>query len=136
MLHEHQNVERTPVVQVPQEVDRNELLLALYASAIRNVKQAKSEIDAGEKKAEEILCLGKAYWIIEHFIESLDFKVAPELCADLQSMYHSMMEHMTEAYTTMNSTPLIRVIAALEELHITWREAIAIARGETNVGQA
>lgn len=136
MLHEHQNVEQTPVVQVPQDVDRKELLLALYASAIRNTRQAKDEIDAGEKTAEEILCLGKAYWIIEHFIDSLDFDLAPELCRDLQSMYHSMMEHMTEAYNTMKSAPLIPVIAALEELHVTWQEAIAIASGDTAVREA
>lgn len=136
MLYEHQNVEQSPVVQVPKEVDRNELLLALYASAIRNVKQAKDEIDAGDKKAEEILCLGKAYWIVEHFIDSLDFKMAPELCADLESMYHSMMEHMTEAYNSMTSEPLIPVIAALEELHVTWQEAMAIASGEQSTPNA
>ena len=136
MLHEHQNVEQTPVVQVPDEVDRKDLLLALYASAIRNVRQARDEIDSGEKKAEELLCLGKAYWIVEYFIDSLDFKVAPELCADLQSMYHSMMEKMTEAYTTMKSEPLIPVIRALEELRRTWSEAISIAAGEQVVGQA
>ncbi|MBN2715524.1 MAG: flagellar protein FliS [Deltaproteobacteria bacterium] len=136
MLHEHQNVEQSPVVQVPQEVNRNELLLALYASAIRNVRQAKEEIDEGQKTAEEILSLGKAYWIIEHFIASLDAKAAPQLCADLESMYHSMMAHMTEAYSTMNSEPLVPVIAALESLHETWKEAIAIATGEQAVCQA
>ena len=126
MLHEHQNVEQTPVVQVPEEVDRKELLVALYASAIRNVQQAKDEIDAGEKKSEELLTLGKAYWIV----------VAPELCADLQSLYHSMMEKMTEAYQTMNSEPLIPVIAALKELHMTWQEAVAIVSGDQTIGQA
>jgi flagellin-specific chaperone FliS len=136
MLHEHQNVEQTPVVQVPEEVDRKELLVALYASAIRNVQQAKDEIDAGEKKAEELLTLGKAYWIVEYFIDSLDFEVAPELCADLQSLYHSMMEKMTEAYQTMKSEPLIPVIAALKELHMTWQEAVAIVSGEQTIGQA
>jgi flagellin-specific chaperone FliS len=136
MLHEHHNVEQTPVVQVPEEIDRKELLLSLYASAIRNVQQAKKEIDAGDKKAEELLTLGKAYWIIEYFIDSLDFEVAPELCSDLQSLYHSMMEKMTEAYQTLNSEPLIPVIAALEELHMTWKEAVAIVSGEQTVGQA
>lgn len=134
--YEQQNVEQTPVVQIPHEVDRKELLLALYASAIRNVKQAKEEMDAGQKSAEEILCLGKAYWIVEHFIDSLDFEIAPELCADLQSLYHSMMEKMTDAYNTMNSEPLLSVISALEELHMTWQEAIAISSGEQKVSQA
>jgi len=136
MLHEHENVEQTPVIQVPEEVDRRDLLIALYASAIRNVRQAMVEIDSGEKQAEEILCLGKAYWIIEYFIDSLDFEVAPELCADLQSLYHSMMEKMTEAYSTMNSEPLISVVSALEELHVTWKEAIAIATGKQTVAEA
>ena len=135
MQYELQNVEQTPVVPIPEEVDRKELLLALYASAIRNVKQAKEEIDTGDKKAEEVLCLGKAYWIIEHFIDSLDFELAPELCADLQALYHSMMERMTEAYNTMNSESLIPVISALEELHMTWQEAVAISSGQ-ETGQA
>lgn len=130
MQYECQNVEQVPVVPIAEEMNRKELLLALYASAIRNVKQAKDEIDAGDKTAEEILCLGKAYWIIEHFIDSLDFELAPELCGDLQSLYHSMMEHMTDAYNSMNSESLNPVIAALEELHMTWQEAIAISDGQ------
>lgn len=136
MLQEHQKTEQTNVVPIPQEMDRKELLLALYSSAIRNVKQAISEIDEGAKTAEEILCLGKAYWIIEYFIDSLDFELAPELCADLESMYHSMMEKMTEAYNSMTSAPLEPVLFALEELRMTWQEAIAISSGTQDVRQA
>lgn len=136
MQYEFQNAEQTPVVPIPQELDRKELLLALYASAIRNVKQAKDEIDSGEKTSEEILSLGKAYWIIEHFIDSLDFELAPELCADLEALYHSMMERMTEAYNTMNSESLKPVISALEELHVTWQEAISLSDGDQETRQA
>ncbi|MBN2341406.1 MAG: flagellar protein FliS [Deltaproteobacteria bacterium] len=136
MQNELRNVEQTPVVPIPKEMNRNELLLALYASAIRNVKQAREEIDSGDKTAEQLFSLGKAYWIIEHFIDSLDFDLAPELCADLQSLYHSMMEKMTDAYNTMTSEPLVPVISALEELHMTWQEAIAISSGTQQIREA
>lgn len=125
-LIEQGNDEMVPV----ENVNREELLLRLYDGAINHVQDAVKMIDAGSVKAEDLYCLGKAYWIVEHFAESLDRDRAPELCDGLESIYDSMLTHMTEAYTEMSSEPLVPVIHALKELRSTWADAISIASGE------
>jgi flagellar biosynthetic protein FliS len=116
--------------QADMPMDSRQLLLKLYEAAIRNVKESMEQIDAGESQAEDLLSLGKAYWIIEYLIESLDYQLAPELCADLEGLYHSMMRRMTRAYNKMESAPLVPVLDALRDLHETWVEAVAITEDQ------
>jgi hypothetical protein len=47
-----------------------------------------------------------------------------------------MMSHMSKAYNTMSIEPLVPVVKALEDLKITWDEAVQIAAGNATVATA
>jgi flagellar secretion chaperone FliS len=118
------------------QLNREEMLVNLYAAAIRHTEDAMEQITSGQFKPEELFSLGKAYAIVEQLIKALDYKRAPDLCKDLNSLYESMLFQMHEAYNFMNAEPLVPVVHALKELRDTWIEAIEIARGNSVLRKA
>ncbi|MDJ0761582.1 MAG: flagellar export chaperone FliS [Myxococcota bacterium] len=102
------------------------ILLMLYDAAIRFVRLAKQQIEAGDMAAKGI-ALSKAYAIIAEFINALDHDKAPELCQNLEAIYGFMLEKMSEANTLMTAEPLIPVLTHLVDLRATWAEAVAKA---------
>jgi flagellar secretion chaperone FliS len=126
-LRETQGQTNQPAVQL----NREELLVTMYAAAIRHTEDAMEQITSGQFKPEELFSLGKAYTIVEQLNNSLDFDRAPDLCKDIRSLYESMLFQMHEAYNFMNAEPLVPVVHALNELRDTWIEAIELARSNS-----
>lgn len=99
------------------------VLLLLYDGAIRFVKLAREQIEAGNTSAKEV-SLSKVYAIISEFINSLDREQAPELCENLTQIYEFMLTKLTEANTNMDTEPLDIVLRYLTDMRHTWSEAI------------
>ena len=99
------------------------VLLLLYDGAIRFVRLAREQIEAGNTSAKEV-SLSKAYAIISEFINSLDREQAPELCENLTRIYEFMLTKLTEANTNMDTEPLDLVLRYLTDMRTTWSEAI------------
>ena len=118
-----QNVTNQPPL-ADQGAPQGNVLLLLYDGAIRFVKLAKDQIEAGNVSAKEV-SLSKAYAIISEFINSLDRDRAPDLCENLTQIYEFMLSKLTEANANMDSEPLDLVLGYLTDMRKTWSEAIA-----------
>ena len=99
------------------------VLIQLYDAAIRFVEQAQVQIDAGQAgpKGES---LRKAHAIIAEFINSLDHKMSPQLCSNLEQIYGFMLEKIAEANVNMDAKALIPVLRHLREMRETWKTAV------------
>ncbi|MBN2715528.1 MAG: flagellar export chaperone FliS [Deltaproteobacteria bacterium] len=111
------------------------VLIQLYDAAIRFVEKAQVQIDAGQAgpKGES---LRKAHAIIAEFINSLDHKMSPQLCSNLEQIYGFMLEKIAEANVNMDSSALIPVLRHLREMRETWKKAVdqAAVEGATTAG--
>lgn len=112
-----------------------QILVALYDAAIRNVKHAMDRIDKRDFGGKGV-ALNKAYAIIAEFINALDYRVAPELCANLEGIYTFMLDQISEANSTMTTEPLSHVLRHLESLRTTWAEAVVRTASDINEPQA
>ncbi len=106
-----------------------ELLLALYDGLFRFMNGAKICFEKGEPtRAREFI--SKSHAILSELYIALDHGVAPELCANLESLYGFAMERLTYSNlkgTTDGIDDAVRVLTPLRE---AWREAVPAATRE------
>lgn len=109
---------------------RGQLLVALYEAAIRYSKQAATSIRAGNvvAKGRE---LQRVSSIVAELTSTLDHKVAPELCANLEQLYFYMQERLAEANATMNPAPAEEVAGLLDTMLSAWVQAVSTTEQAT-----
>ena len=97
-----------------------ELQLMLYDGAIKFMKLAIKEIEAGnpEAKGEYIT---KAVNIIDELNTTLDMEVGGEIAMNLRKLYMFMVRHLAEANTKQNTEMIDEVISLMEELNQGWK---------------
>ncbi len=106
-----------------ETADPGKLLLMLYDAAIGFCKKAKILIDKGDMEGKGKF-ISKAQAIINEFIATLDYSVAPELCANLESLYHFMLNQLNDANINVDKEPLDVVIKLLTDLRNAWADAV------------
>ncbi len=103
-----------------------EVLVALYDGAIRFCRKAQLAIEQGDVR-DKGLALGKALAIIGELSATLNDDAAPELCANLRSLYGYMTQRLTEASAALDVQMVSEVIGLLQQLRVSWAQAIAQA---------
>lgn len=100
-----------------------ELLLALYDGLFRFLNGAKYSLSKGDvAKARELLC--KAHAVVSELYVALDHKAAPDLCANLASVYDFALARMTDANRQANEEHVDEVIRVLTPLREAWQQAV------------
>jgi flagellar protein FliS len=103
-------------------ISQQKLLIMLYDGAIRFLEQAKVCIDN-----RDVAGIGKntskAIAIVHELMNSLNFKVDPNLCQNLQSLYLFMNEQIMQANRKRDTKYLDVTISLLGTLREAWAEA-------------
>lgn len=106
-----------------------ELLLALYDGIFRFLNGAKVCIERKEvPRGRELL--SKAYAILSELYIALDHSIAPELCANLESLYGFSMDRVMLASRKGTTEPIDEVIRVLTPLREAWQIAVPQAARE------
>ena len=99
---------------------KGRLVVMLYEGAIKSLKQAIHEIEAGNVEARWNN-IKKAMDIIEELDAVLNMEAGGEIAANLHKLYRFMVSHLNAA-NVKKSTPMINeVIALLDELNQGWK---------------
>jgi flagellar protein FliS len=112
-----------------------QILIMLYDGAIRFLTQAMQGI---EEENIELKSHGiqKAMAIVMEFRNTLDHKIGGEIATNLDALYDYMIREMTQANLKKDRQKLQAVQNMLCDLRDTWKEAIVIARNESQSGNA
>jgi len=113
---------------------KEQILLMLYQSAIKNCKKAIEAIEARDiqKKGEFI---GKLQDIVIELNNSLDFDVGGDVAKELSSLYDYILFSSTQANIKIDKEPLVGSLSVLNTLYEGWREAIKSLRTENPTAQ-
>ena len=101
-----------------------QIMLMLYDGAIRFSLQAKKKIEEKDFEGKGIL-ISKTQAIIDELMNSLDFNVAPELCASLQQLYIYINERLSDANIKLDPEAIEEVVGLLNTLRDGWKQALA-----------
>jgi len=104
--------------------NKGRLVVMLYDGAIKFLRQAISDIEAGdfEGKGRNI---AKALDIIYELNTILDIDAGGGVAQNLRSLYNFMCSHLTEANTKCQPQMIQEVISLLEELNQSWKAITA-----------
>ncbi len=95
----------------------------LYDGMLRFLAQAKDAM-GGKDRARAGDRLDRAFAILNELTGSLRPDVAPELCGQLESIYHFCMDHIVEANVEQDPAKLDEVMGVLTPLRAAWTEAV------------
>jgi len=99
------------------------VVVLLYEGAIRFLKQAIGEIQAGQP-AQKGPFIAKAVAIIEELNTALDMEAGGEVAQNLRGLYLFMSRHLVQA-NAKNDIQMIReVISLLEDLNGGWKAIV------------
>jgi flagellar protein FliS len=120
--------------QSVESASREKLLLMLYEAAIKFTKLA---IAAAEKKdiAGRGLNIGRAFDIVMELNNTLNHKVSPDLCNNLEQLYMFITEQYTKANISGDPKPLMDSLKILEILNEAWMQAVEKLKKEGKIGQ-
>ncbi|MBI4815612.1 MAG: flagellar export chaperone FliS [Deltaproteobacteria bacterium] len=99
------------------------ILLMLYDGAIRASREAARAIQSRDYVAKA-KAIDRAVAIISELSAGLRHELAPELCRNLELLYHYMVEQLTAASLKMDVAPVERVQRHLVDLRSSWAAAI------------
>ena len=105
-----------------------QVLLQLYDGAIRYLRTGADAIDANNPAARGV-ALSKAHAIVSELQATLDDKQAPELCAQLHSLYDFVLDQITTANLQRETKPLDDAMKILVELRSGWSELAMLQKG-------
>ena len=111
-----------------------QIMIMLYDGAIRFTKLARKKIEEGDVAGKGTY-ISKTQAIVSELMSSLDFSMAPELCAQLQQLYMYMIEQLTEANLKLVPEPLDTVVDLLSTLRDGWSEALQSLPGDPTIGR-
>lgn len=99
---------------------RGRLIVMLYEGAIKFLKLALEELQAGEfdKKGEHI---NKAIDIIHELNVCLDMDAGGEIAENLRGLYLFMIRHLSEANMQRDPQRVREVISLLQDLNEGWK---------------
>lgn len=103
--------------------NKGNLVIMLYDSAIRNVKEAQKHIEDRDffRKAEAI---DTAYVAVSELLKSLDFKIGGEIAQNLSKIYNYILKEITSSNVSNDARKLDMPLKILEDFRVTWQEVI------------
>ena len=99
---------------------KGRLVVMLYDGAIKFMKLAINELQAGDMEAKGRY-INKAIDIIEELNAVLNSEAGGEIAANLRKLYLFMINHLTEANTKRDAQMIREVISLMEELNQGWK---------------
>ena len=99
---------------------KGKLVVMLYEGAIKFLKQAIKEIEAGNTE-EKGKYISKALDILFELNAVLDMEAGGEVATNLRNLYLFMGRHLTEANAKQDIGKIEDVIKLLEELNQGWK---------------
>jgi flagellar protein FliS len=96
------------------------IVVLLYEAAIKALKQALIEIEAG-RYVEKAQRLKKAVDIIAELRNSLDMQIGGEVAENLDKLYDFMIRHLSCVNRDEQSRRIREVIAILNDLNEAWK---------------
>jgi flagellar secretion chaperone FliS len=96
------------------------LIVLLYEGAIRFLKQAQQELEAGNAAAKGE-CINKAVGILNELNLCLNMDDGGEIAQNLRSIYLFMARHLADANTQQNPAYIQDVIDCLDSLNEGWK---------------
>ena len=99
---------------------KGRLIVMLYDGAIKFMKLAIKELDAGNL-AEKGKYIGKAQDIINELNAVLDMDAGGEVAANLRGLYLFMARRLNEANIKKDPNMIRDVIKMMEELNQSWK---------------
>lgn len=99
---------------------RGRLIVMLYEGAIKFLRQAVREIEAGDW-AEKGRQIAKAQNIIHELDACLDMEAGGEVAMNLRRLYAFMYRHLNQANTQKDAKAVRDVIGLLEDLNEGWK---------------
>jgi flagellar protein FliS len=106
-----------------QTASREQLLLMMYAGAIKFIKLAKNAIAEGDIAAKGVN-IGRAHDIVSELNNTLDHSVGGQISSNLEQLYMFMIDQLFLANLNNDPEPLDVVQNLLQTLCDGWREAI------------
>lgn len=104
-----------------------QVLVQLYDGALRYLRSGADAIDAMDPGKRGV-ALSKAHAIVSELQATLDDSQAPELCAQLHSLYDFVLDQITTANLKQETKPIDDAMKILAELRSAWSE-LAEQRG-------
>ena len=105
-----------------------QVLLQLYDGALRYLRAGADAIDARDPAARGV-ALSKAHAIVSELQATLDDSQAPELCAQLHSLYDFILGQITTANAKRQTKPIDDAMKVLVELRSAWNELATQQKG-------
>jgi len=99
---------------------RGRLIVLLYDGAIKFLRLALRELDAGHQ-AEKGLYIGKAQAVLVELNTSLNMAAGGEIANNLRNLYNFMDRHLSEANLHRDGEKIRQVLACLEDLNESWK---------------
>jgi flagellar protein FliS len=99
---------------------RGRLIVLLYEGAIKFLKQARRELDAGNHVAKGEY-INKAMAILNELDACLDLEAGGEVATNLRRLYHFMLRHLAEANVQRDPVRIQDVIDCLQDLNEGWK---------------
>jgi len=99
---------------------KGRLVVMLYDGAIKFMKLAIKELQAGNNEAKGRY-INKAIDIIEELDVVLDTDAGGEVAANLRKLYLFMKNHLSQANTKCDAQMIREVISLMEELNQGWK---------------
>lgn len=108
---------------------KEQILLMLYQSAIKNCKKAIAAIDEKDLPAKGEY-IAKLQDIVIELNNSLDFDVGGTVATELSNLYDYMLYASTQANIKIDKQPLEGCLNVLTTLYDGWSEAIKSLKKE------
>ncbi|HUW17727.1 MAG TPA: flagellar export chaperone FliS [Sedimentisphaerales bacterium] len=99
---------------------RGRLIVLLYEGAIKFMKLALKELEAGNCEAKGRY-IGRAQDIINELNAVLDVDAGGDIAINLRKLYCFMSKHLSEANTKRDPQMIREVITMMEELNQSWK---------------
>ena len=99
---------------------KGRLIVLLYDGAIKFMKLAIKELEAGNHEAKGQY-IGRAQGIISELNVILDTDAGGEIAVNLRKLYLFMNRRLTEANTQKDPQRIREVIKLMEELNKSWK---------------
>ena len=100
--------------------NKGRLIVMLYDGAIKFLKMALNEMEAGNY-GEKGRYIGKAQDIINELNAVLDIDAGGEVAANLRKLYLFMTKRLNEANISKDPNMVRDVIKMMEELNQSWK---------------
>jgi flagellar secretion chaperone FliS len=104
--------------------NRGRLIVLLYEGAIKFLRQAVPNIQAGDYQAKG-RNIRKAQDVILELNTVLDMETGGEVASNLRALYNFMNRHLTQANVKCDVDMIQEVIRILETLNQSWKTITA-----------